>query len=178
MADPLTVLKYPDPILRRGGKDIDTFDDALRQTAADMLGTMYAYRGVGLAAPQVGLDLNLLVLNPEGDPASADEEMAMINPKIVSRKTLEYGEEGCLSFPGIYAEVERHHAIVVEYQDLDGQAQKRKFEGFLARVILHEMDHLQGVLFVDRLSSAERIRVRGKLLDLEKEFEAKAKTRA
>ena len=174
MAQLLDVLKYPDPILRRGGKEITAFDDALGETTRDMFHTMYSYRGVGLAAPQVGLDLNLLVINQEGDEQKPEEELVMINPSIISRKTFEFGEEGCLSFPNIYAEVERHKSIVVKYQDLEGAEQTVKFEEFLARIVLHEMDHLQGVLFVDRLSAAERIRVRGKLLDMEKEFQGKA----
>ena len=173
MAQLLEVLKYPDPVLRRGGKDVTDFDDALRETAADMLHTMYNYRGVGLAAPQVGLDLNLLVVNQEGDAQKPEEELVMVNPTIVSRKTFEFGEEGCLSFPSIYAEVERHKSVVVKYQDLHAAEQTVKFEDFLARIVLHEMDHLQGVLFVDRLSAAERIRVRGKLLDMEREFQGK-----
>ena len=172
MAETLAVLKYPDPVLRRGGKDIEVFDANLAKTAADMLHTMYSYRGVGLAAPQVGLDLNLLVLNPEGDPQNTDDELLLVNPKIKSRKTLEFGEEGCLSFPGLYAEVERHCSIVVTYKDVEGAEQTAKLEGFLARIILHEMDHLQGILFVDRLSAAERIRVRGKLLELENAYQA------
>lgn len=172
MAETLAVLKYPDPILRRGGKNVEAFDKNLAKTAADMLHTMYSYRGVGLASPQVGLDLNLVVLNPEGDPANTDDEMVLVNPKIKSRKSLEFGEEGCLSFPGIYAEVERHHTIVITYMDLEGAEQTFKCEGFLARIILHEMDHLQGVLFVDRVSAAERIRVRGKLLELENDYQA------
>ena len=176
MAELLEVLKYPDPILRRGGKNVPEVDDAIRATAADMLHTMYNYRGVGLAAPQVGLDLNLLVVNQEGDASQPDEELVMLNPKILSRKTLEFGEEGCLSFPSIYAEVERHKTIRVSYTDLEGAEQEVKFEDFLARIVLHEMDHLQGVLFVDRLSAAERIRVRGKLLDMEKEFEARQRS--
>ncbi len=170
----MEVLKYPNPLLRRGGRDITEFDDALRQTAQDMLDTMYSYRGVGLAAPQVGLDLNLLVLNPSGDKDEREGEMVVINPSIKSRKKLEYGEEGCLSFPSIYAEVERHFSIVLTYQDLEGSQQELKMEGFLARIILHELDHLQGTLFVDRLSPTEMIRVRGQLQSLEQEFQAKA----
>lgn len=172
MARVLDVLKYPDPLLRRPGKEVTTFDATLQDTVADMLETMYRYRGVGLAAPQVGLDRNLLVLNPEGDPEQRDGELVLLNPRIISRKTMEYGEEGCLSFPGIYAEVERHQDIHVHYTDLAGAAQEISFEGFLARIVLHEMDHLQGVLFVDRLSAAERIRVRGKLLDMEAQYKA------
>ena len=171
MAEVLDVLKYPDPLLRRPGKEVTAFDAALRETVAAMLETMYRYRGVGLAAPQVGLDRNLLVLNPEGDPEQRAGELVLLNPKILSRKTLEYGEEGCLSFPGLYAEVERHQQIRVHYVDLDGAEQEVSFEGFLARIVLHEMDHLQGVLFVDRLSAAERIRVRGKLLDMEAQYQ-------
>jgi peptide deformylase len=166
----MEVLKYPDPLLRRSGRDITEFDDDLNTTVENMLETMYQYRGVGLAAPQVGLDLNLLVLNPTGAADEADDERVLINPKIKSRKKLEYGEEGCLSFPGIYAEVERHRDIVVEYQDPTGVHKDEKLGGFLARIILHEMDHLNGVLFVDRLSPAERIRVRSKLAELEKRF--------
>ena len=167
MAEILEVLKYPDPILRRGGKEIEEFGPELSATARQMFDTMYAYKGVGLAAPQVGLDLSLLVLNPAGDPDKAEEELVILNPKILTRKTLEYGEEGCLSFPSIYAEVERHKKIRVRYQNLDGEALEVGFEDFLARIVLHEMDHLQGVLFVDRLSAAERVRVRGPLADME-----------
>ena len=170
----MEVLKYPDPLLRRNGRDITEFDDSLHATIEQLLETMYQYRGVGLAAPQVGLDLNLLVLNPTGAADDAADEHVLINPKIKSRKKLEYGEEGCLSFPGIYAEVERHRDIVVEYQDANGEQHDEKLDGFLARIVLHEMDHLNGVLFVDRLAPAERIRVRSKLAELEKSFPAKA----
>lgn len=170
MAEILEILKYPDPILRRGGKEVEEFGAELRSTALQMLDTMYAYKGVGLAAPQVGLELNLLVLNPSGEAGQTDQELVLLNPKILSRKTLEFGEEGCLSFPSINAEVERHKKIRVSYQNLDGETQEVGFEDFLARIVLHEMDHLQGVLFVDRLSAAERVRVRGQLTDMEAAF--------
>ncbi len=170
----MEVLTYPDPLLRRSGRSITEFDDGLKTTVENMLETMYQYRGVGLAAPQVGLDLNLLVLNPTGAADEADDQRVLVNPKIKSRKKLEYGEEGCLSFPGIYAEVERHRDIVVEYQDADGAPHEEKLEGFLARIVLHEMDHLNGVLFVDRLSPGERIRVRTQLAELERRFAERA----
>ena len=169
----MEVLKYPDPLLRRGGKDIEAFDDDLRSTVENMLETMYGYRGVGLAAPQVGLDLNLLVLNPTGTADEPDQQMVLINPKIERRKKLEYGEEGCLSFPSIYAEVERHKDIVVSYQNIEGKEHTDDMSGFLARVVLHEIDHLRGILFVDRLSAAERIRVLSKLTELERSFAGK-----
>lgn len=170
MAEILEVLKYPDPTLRRGGKEVQEFGKDLRATAEQMLHTMYSYKGVGLAAPQVGLELNLLVLNPTGDPEDAEDELVMLNPKILSRKTMEYGEEGCLSFPSIYAEVERHKKIRISYQTLDGESLEVGFEDYMARIVLHEMDHLQGVLFVDRLSAAERVRVRGKLTKMESAY--------
>ena len=168
MAKTLDVLKYPNPILRRGGKDVEVFDKDLATISQNMLHTMYQYQGVGLAGPQVSQAINVLVLNPKGDPAETANEMVMVNPEVLNRKRLEYGEEGCLSFPGIYAEVERHTEIRVRYKDLEGAEQETKFDGFMARIVLHEIDHLQGVLFVDRLSAAERIRVRSTLQELEK----------
>lgn len=167
----MEIVKYPDPVLRRGGKAVETFDQDLADTAATMLEAMYRMQGVGLAAPQVGLEISLLVLNPKGSPDDRAEEMVLINPKIKSKKNLEWGEEGCLSFPGIYAEVERHLEIVLAYQDLQGNEQTMKASEFLARVIQHEMDHLTGVLFVDRLSPADRIRVKSKLLEMERSYQ-------
>ncbi len=168
----MEVVYYPDPVLRRGGKPIPAIDEQLRATASEMLEVMYRYRGVGLAAPQVGLELDLMVLNPSGDKKDKDEEMVLVNPKIVERKGSEFGEEGCLSFPGIYADVERNLEITVEYQDLEGETKKIHFDDFLARIIQHELDHLTGVLFVDRVSSVEKLRIRGKLQELEQKFQA------
>ena len=170
----MEIVKYPDPVLRRGGKPIEDFEQALADTAAEMLEAMYQYRGVGLAAPQVGLEISLLVLNPSGEAGDAGQEMALCNTKIISRKKLEWGEEGCLSFPGIYAEVERHKDIVVAYQDLQGEEKTMKANDFFARVIQHELDHIDGVLFVDRLSPVDKIRVKAKLTDLERDYQAQS----
>ena len=170
----MEIVKYPDPVLRRGGQTVDVFDRKLADTAAEMLEAMYQYRGVGLAAPQVGLELSLLVLNPSGEAGDKDQELALVNPRVTARKTLDWGEEGCLSFPGLYAEVERHQQITIAYQDLEGAEQTRAATGFLARVILHEMDHLEGVLFIDRLSPVDRIRVKSKLLELERAYRTPA----
>lgn len=167
----MEIVKYPDPVLRRGGKPIETFDQALADTAAEMMDAMYQFRGVGLAAPQVGLEISLLVLNPSGEPGDSEHEMALCNTKIISRKHLEWGEEGCLSFPGIYAEVERHRDIVVAYQDLKGEEKTMKASDFFARVIQHELDHIDGVLFVDRLTPVDKIRVKPKLTELERSYE-------
>jgi peptide deformylase len=170
----MDIVKYPDPVLRRGGQTVEIFDQRLADIAAEMLEAMYQYRGVGLAAPQVGLEISLLVLNPSGEDGERAQEMALVNPRVTARKTLEWGEEGCLSFPGIYAEVERHQQITITYQDLEGGEQTLAATDFLARVILHEMDHLEGVLFIDRLSPGDRIRVKSKLLELERSYRAPA----
>jgi peptide deformylase len=168
----MEVVLYPGPALRRGGKRITSFDAELAETARQMLDTMYRARGVGLAAPQVGLDLDLLVLNPSGDPEDRDGEMVLINTEIVARKGNEFGEEGCLSFPGIYAEIERAKKVTVRYQDLEGNEHEARVDGFLARIIQHEADHLRGVLFIDRMSSVEKLRVRNALQDLERQYQA------
>ena len=168
----MQIVTYPGPALRRGGQKVERFDAELARTAREMFDTMYELGGVGLAAPQVGLDLSLLVLNPSGDRAQAEGELVIVNPQIVARKGSEFGEEGCLSFPGIYAEVERARSITVAYQDLDGQPQELRIADFLARIVQHEVDHLKGVLFVDRLSSVEKLRVRARLAEMERAFEA------
>src|SRR5262245_15190797 len=164
---PLDVVVYPDPALRRGGQTITAFDQALRDLAARMFAAMYAEGGVGLAAPQVAIEQKLLVLNPSGKADDRSGELALVNPRITQKKGREFGEEGCLSFPGIYAEVERWRDITITYQDLDGKEQKLAAGDWLARIIQHEMDHLDGVLFIDRLTPADRMRVKAKLEELE-----------
>jgi peptide deformylase len=168
--EPLEVRVYPDPVLRRGGKPVTSFDSELRATAARMMTAMYDEVGVGLAAPQVGIEQKLLVLNPTGSKQDRDQELALINPKITRKKGREFDEEGCLSFPGIQADVERWIEITVTYQDLDGKEQTLKATDLLARIIQHELDHLEGVLFVDRLSAADKLRVRSKLDELEERY--------
>lgn len=168
--EPLEVRVYPDPVLRRGGKPVTSFDLELRATAARMMTAMYDEVGVGLAAPQVGIEQKLLVLNPTGSKQDRDQELALINPKITRKKGREFDEEGCLSFPGIQADVERWIEITVTYQDLDGKEQTLKATDLLARIIQHELDHLEGVLFVDRLSAADKLRVRSKLDELEERY--------
>jgi len=169
---------YPDPVLRRGGQAVTVFDPALRQLAEQMIADMYDEGGVGLAAPQVGVEHKLFVLNPSGSRDDRTEERVMLNPKIVRRKGHEFGEEGCLSFPGIQAEVERSVQITVHYQDLDGNEQAMSAEGWLARIIQHELDHLEGVLFVDRLTPVDKLRVRPQLAELEERFGRKARAGA
>jgi peptide deformylase len=166
----MEVLVYPDPVLRRGGQPVTSFDAGLRQLAARMMEAMYEEGGVGLAAPQVGIEHKLLVLNPSGSPQDRTGELVLCNPRLLRKKGREFGEEGCLSFPGIHADVERWVEITVAYQDLDGKEQTLKAEGWLARIVQHELDHLDGVFFVDRLTSTEKLRVKVKLADLEADF--------
>ena len=170
----MEVLVYPDPVLRRGGKTVTTFDADLQRTAQEMLAAMSEEGGVGLAAPQVGIEHKLLVLNPTGDAADRAGELVLCNPKITRKKGREYGEEGCLSFPGIQAEVERWIDITVSYQDLDGKEQVLTATEWLARIVQHELDHLEGVLFTDRLTAADKLRVKQLLLELEERYRARA----
>ena len=165
---------YPDPVLRRGGQPVTNFDQDGRDTAAAMMEAMYAEGGVGLAAPQVGIEQKLLVLNPSGSKEDRTEELVLLNPKVTKKKGYEFDEEGCLSFPGIQAEVERAIKITLTYQDLEGQPQTMSAEGWLARIIQHELDHLEGVLFTDRLTPVDKLRVRPQLVELEERFGAKA----
>jgi len=168
--EPLDVVVYPDPVLRRGGQPVTTFDQALRDLAARMFEAMYAEGGVGLAAPQVAIEQKLLVLNPKGSKDDRSGELALVNPRLTRKKGRAFGEEGCLSFPGIYAEVERWVDITISYQDLDGKEQTLQATDWLSRIIQHELDHLDGVLFVDRLTPADKLRVRGKLDELQERF--------
>jgi len=170
----MEVLVYPDPVLRRGGQPITEFGDELRELSERMFASMYEEGGVGLAAPQVGIEQKLLVLNPSGDKKDASGERVLCNPKILRKKKREFGEEGCLSFPGIQAEVERWIEITVGYQDLNGEEQVLKCDGWLARIVQHEIDHLEGVFFVDRLTAGEKLRVKSQLLQLEHDYKARA----
>lgn len=170
----MEVIVYPDPVLRRGGKPVTVFDSELRQVAEQMLEAMYAEGGVGLAAPQVGIERKLLVLNPSGDRKDRTGELTLLNPKITKKKGREFGEEGCLSFPGIQADVERWVSITLTYQDLTGAEQTLATEGWLARIIQHELDHLDGVLFTDRLTAGDKLRVKSQLAELEDEFRTRA----
>ena len=170
----MDVLVYPDPILRRGGKTITTFDAGLRELADRMIEAMYVEGGVGLAAPQVGIEQKLLVLNPAGDKRDRTGELVLCNPRITRKKGREFGEEGCLSFPGIHAEVERWVDIAVTYQDLEGNERTLAANGWLARIVQHELDHLDGVLFVDRLTPTDKLRVKAKLQELEADYRQQA----
>ncbi len=167
----MDILLYPDPRLRRRNKPVTEFGPELERLAREMFAVMYRTRGVGLAAPQVGVNLRFLVYNHTGEAERPEEERILCNPRVTwrSRET-EMGEEGCLSFPEIYAPVRRPVAVRVEARDAAGEETRLELEGFAARVFLHELDHLDGILFIDRMTKSDRVRLRGALADLEARF--------
>jgi peptide deformylase len=158
MADKLQfrLTLYPDPILRKVAEPVAVCDDEVRATVAAMFETMALSKGVGLAAPQVGLGRRILVLNPTGE---AQDALALVNVSIVDRSGEGVVfEEGCLSFPEIYAEVKRPERCRIRALTPDGEPIDREFDGFTSRIIQHEYDHLEGVLLVDRMSPADKLR--------------------
>ncbi|MGD2062053.1 MAG: peptide deformylase [Nitrospirota bacterium] len=152
----LSILHYPDPRLRQLSKPVEVFDEVLEQLVADMAETMYEAPGVGLAAPQIGQFIRLLVY----DPCATDEEQrnlrVVINPEILFHDGAMLGEEGCLSVPEYFGEVERAARITLRYQDLRGAVVETELEDLEARIVQHEMDHLDGVVFLDRMGPIKR----------------------
>ena len=156
----LTILRYPDPRLHTKAKKIEKIDDGIRQLAADMAETMYAAPGVGLAATQVNRHVQLVVIDVTEDKSRL---LTLINPEILSREGECEGEEGCLSVPGIYESVTRSARVRVRALDLDGKPFELDAEEMLAVCIQHELDHLQGKVFVDHLSQLKQLRIKNKL---------------
>ena len=156
----LTILEYPDARLRTRAQSVTTFDAALRQLAADMLETMYAAPGVGLAATQVDVHRRMLVADVS---ETHDQPQVLVNPEILSREGVAVREEGCLSVPGVFDEVERAARVRVRAQNVEGQVFELDADGLLAVCVQHEIDHLDGKLFVDYLSELKRQRIRKKL---------------
>ena len=156
---------YGDPVLRQKAADVTAFDESLRGLVADLFDTMKAYRGVGLAAPQVGVAQRVFVVNVpvEGEP---EQRFAIVNPVLDMRSGKLTAEEGCLSMPGIYEDVGRAAELRLRAHDPHGQAFERRVDGYLARAIQHETDHLDGVLFTDRLSPLKRQFLRRQLDEL------------
>lgn len=153
----LPIHEYPDSVLREAAKPVERFDDELKAFLEDMWETMKENDGVGLAAPQVGVDRQIAVVQWQG------KRYVLINPRVVYSEGKDIHEEGCLSAPGVYEEVARPTRIVVEAQDEEGNAYRIEEEGFMARALAHEIDHLQGRLFFDRLSPIKRQMVKRKL---------------
>ncbi len=156
----LQILEYPDPRLRTRAKPVEVFDEALARLAADMLETMYAAPGVGLAATQVDQHKRLIVMDVSEDKQAP---MVFCNPEILSKEGTGVTEEGCLSVPGIFDEVKRAAQIRARAQDVTGKTFEVDLDGLAAVCLQHEMDHLEGKLFVDYLSDLKRERIRKKL---------------
>ena len=179
----LPILEYGDPILRAKGKPIENIEDRIRELAANMIETMHSANGVGLAAQQVGEALQLTVLDvslvedrpstlkvdgEEVDPKAA-MPLVLINPEIELQGATETGVEGCLSFPEITGDIERATSVTVRAQTLESSAIEIEATGFLARAIQHEGDHLNGILFIDRMNSAAKAALSSRLKRLQKE---------
>jgi peptide deformylase len=156
-----SILRFPDPRLRKIATPVSRIDAAVRALAADMAETMYAAPGIGLAATQIDVHRQIVVIDIS---EARDQLRVFINPRITHKDGQQVYEEGCLSVPGIYEKVERAATVRVEYLDLDAQPQCLDADGLLAVCVQHELDHLQGKVFVDHLSRLKQTRIRDKLV--------------
>lgn len=170
MARPLVI--YPDPRLRRRSDPVERFDGALRDLAAEMAETMREHRGVGLAGIQIGVPLRICVVEVDFDKQTSGEVLTLCNPEVTVSEGRQGGEEGCLSVPGVFEEVERSRKVTVRAWDLSGKERTFVFEDLLARCLEHEIDHMNGLLFLNRLSAVRRVLVEPKLKDLKRRSKA------
>ena len=165
----MELVKYPDPILKKATVEIIDFGDELTRTVEDMLDIMYRYKGLGLAGPQAGLSRKIIVINPSG---KQEDELVLVNPQVLDVAGEAAFEEGCLSFPGIYAKIDRPERIGCVARLPDGRKISFRCDGLLARIVLHEIDHLGGTLLVDRMSEDQRKAHQQDLQRLRKEYKA------
>lgn len=156
------IVRYGHPALRNVSEPVEKIDEDVKQLVQDMFDTLRKAKGLGLAAPQVGVNLRIFIVDLSQIDFDAEPQV-FINPVIIEKSGELTGEEGCLSFPGLYFDVTRSESVVMEYQDLDGNNKKVKAFGFAAKALQHEYDHLNGVLFIDYLSAADRDLFAGKL---------------
>lgn len=166
----LRIVKYPHPALRHESKPLRRVDNELKNTVREMFDLMYAQKGIGLAANQVELPYRFFIINTEGDPQKG-EEFVFLNPVISKRSGTEEAEEGCLSFPEIFAPVKRSAKVTISSYNLAGEEVTYDLNGLFARAVQHEYDHLDGVLFTDRLTPTGMLSVKQALWDLEMQFE-------
>ena len=169
MYDELKIILWPDPRLKKLSQPVTQFDDRLKALAARMLELMREARGVGLAAPQVGENVRLFIINPTGDPK---DDQVYVNPELTEASGSEEAEEGCLSLPGINVNIVRDKAMRMRAQDLDGKWFEQVATGYVARIWQHEFDHLNGVLLTDRMGSVAKLMNRNKLKELEEQYRA------
>jgi len=164
----LKIVTYGDPVLEKKGEKVTNFDDSLKQLVEDMYLTMKQAPGIGLAAPQVGKSLQLCLVDLSAGE-DKDQLIVLINPEIVEAEGEQKGEEGCLSFPGIFAQIERPEKVTVKYQDLDGNEKTIEGEGLLARAMCHEIDHLNGTVFVNKMGPVKKKMVLKQIKKLKRE---------
>ena len=170
MPEPLKIIRYPDPRLKKSSARITEFTPALKELADEMLALMRESKGVGLAAPQVGRNIRLFVMNATGN---LEDDHVYINPVLSEAEGNEEDEEGCLSIPDLRVKVVRAKRLRLEAHDLQGQPVSLSAEAFVARILQHESDHLNGILLTDRMGPVAKIANRGLLKDLEAAYKKK-----
>lgn len=171
---PIEIIKYPDPRLRRKSALIEEFDDSVAGLAQRMLELMHAGRGVGLAAPQVGISRRIIVCNPTGQP---EDDLVLVNPVLSDLVGAVEAEEGCLSVPEILVKIRRGRKCRIDACDVQGNPFAMEGEDLLARIWQHEIDHLDGRLIIDRMNETDKIAYKKRLADLEGEFRRKSRKR-
>jgi peptide deformylase len=171
----MELVYYPDPRLREVSKKIATVDAALLEAVPQMFEIMYRARGIGLAGPQAGLGRRIVVANLSGDPKQKESEQVFINPEIMGKAGDLREEEGCLSLPGMAAQVPRAEKVLVRYRDLEGKSVEREAELLESRLFQHEIDHLDGILIIDKMTPADRKQWSPLLKELEEDFRANRK---
>jgi peptide deformylase len=174
MPEKLQIVRYPDPRLRRLSTPVEHFDASLRDVVAQMFELMRGAKGVGLAAPQVGINQRLFVMNATGKP---EDDRVYVNPVVSAPDGEEEEEEGCLSLPEINLRVWRSRTLHMKAQDLDGNPFEQTETGYLARIWQHEIDHLDGILLLDKMSPLQKLSFRKQIRDLEDAFARTAKAR-
>jgi peptide deformylase len=167
----MKIVLYPHPALRHPAKPLAAIDKQVRLDAGRMLELMYEHKGLGLAANQVFLPYRIVVLNPTGDPQQRDKEEVLLNPVILERKGAIEGEEGCLSFPGLFQKIRRAKTVTVQAYDLNGQVIEKVVSDLESRLWQHEVDHLDGVLFIDKMGTIARLASRNALREFEQDFQ-------
>jgi peptide deformylase len=163
----LKIVHYPEPVLLTVGKPVSEFDAELKKLVEDMFETMYDAGGVGLAAPQIGESKRLFVMDCSGGDDES-QKIALINPEIIAQEGEQDGDEGCLSFPGIYTKVQRELRVVVRAQDVNGETFELDGTDLTARCVLHETDHCDGIVFLDRMTLLKREMAKRKIKRLQK----------
>jgi peptide deformylase len=167
MYEQLKIINYPDPRLKKVSKPVAVVDEAIRALAGRMLELMREHRGVGLAAPQVGHNIRLFVMNHTGEPG---DDRVFINPELSEAEGAEEAEEGCLSLPGLNANIVRDKTMRIVATDLAGKRIEQKASGYEARVWQHEFDHLNGTLIIDRMGTVAKMTAKKKLKEMEEKF--------